>query len=81
MPASGVTSPAGDEGYPGTLEASCTYRLVDPGTLSIRMTAETDLPTIVNFAHHSYFTLDYGQSIRDHLCRLTPSITRRRTAS
>jgi aldose 1-epimerase len=62
----GLTSPAGDEGYPGTLEASCTYRLVDPGTLSIDMTAETDAPTIVNFAHHSYFTLDYGQSIRDH---------------
>jgi len=36
----GLTSPAGEEGYPGTLEASCTYRLVDPGTLSIRMTRD-----------------------------------------
>jgi aldose 1-epimerase len=66
----GLTSPAGEEGYPGTLEASCTYRLVDPGTLSIHMTAETDLPTIVNFAHHSYFTLNYGQSTRDHLLQI-----------
>lgn len=66
----GLTSPAGEEGYPGTLEASCTYRLVDPGTLSIHMTAETDSPTIVNFAHHSYFTLNYGQSIRDHLLQI-----------
>lgn len=66
----GLTSPAGEEGYPGTLEASCTYRLVDPGTLSIHMTAETDAPTIVNFAHHSYFTLAEGQSIRDHLLQI-----------
>ena len=62
----GLTSPAGEDGYPGALEAACTYRLVDPGTLSIHMTAESDLPTIVNFAHHSYFTLNYGHSIRDH---------------
>jgi aldose 1-epimerase len=66
----GLTSPAGEEGYPGTLEASCTYRLVDPGTLSIHMTAETDSPTIVNSAQHSYFTLNYGQSIRDHLLQI-----------
>ena len=66
----GLTSPAGEEGYPGTLEASCTYWLVDPGTLSMHMTAETDLPTIVNFAHHSYFTLNCGQSIRDHLLQI-----------
>jgi aldose 1-epimerase len=66
----GLTSPAGEEGYPGTLEASCTYRLIDPGTLSIQMTAESDLPTIVNLAHHSYFTLNYGHSIRDHLLQI-----------
>jgi aldose 1-epimerase len=66
----GLTSPAGEEGYPGRLEAFCTYRLVDPGTLSIHMTAQSDLPTIVNFAHHSYFTLNYGHSIRDHLLQI-----------
>ena len=55
----GLSSPAGDEGHPGTLETFCTYRLIDPGILSIHMTAETDSRTIVNFAHYSYFTLNY----------------------
>lgn len=69
----GLISPAGEEGYPGTLQATCTYRLVAPATLSIDMTAATDAPTIVNFAHHSYFTLNYGHSIRDHLLQINAS--------
>ena len=66
----GLSSPAGDEGHPGTLETFCTYRLIDPGILSIHMTAETDSRTIVNFAHYSYFTLNYRQSIGDHLLQI-----------
>jgi aldose 1-epimerase len=49
-------SPAGDMGFPGTLRASCTYRL-DGLCLWIEMTATTDAPTVVNLAHHSYFNL------------------------
>jgi aldose 1-epimerase len=56
----------GDQGYPGTLEARCVYRLVDPATLRVVMTASTDALTVVNFAHHSYFTLTPGQPIRNH---------------
>jgi aldose 1-epimerase len=62
----GLTSPAGEEGYPGTLEARCVYRLLPPTTLQIELTAATDAPTIVNLAHHSYFTLSHGDSIRRH---------------
>jgi aldose 1-epimerase len=51
-----LVSPAGDMGYPGTLTARVTYRL-DGSTLAIRMEAETDAPTVVNLAHHSYFNL------------------------
>jgi len=69
----GLTSPAGEEGYPGTLEAACTYRLVAPATLRIEMTATTDAPTIVNLAHHSYFTLEGGRSIRDHRLQINAS--------
>lgn len=60
-----LVSPAGEEGYPGTVTARCTYTLLDPGTLRVEMTAETDAPTIVNMAHHSYFTLEPGGSVRD----------------
>lgn len=33
------TSPAGDEGYPGAVEASVTYRLTDTNELRVEMTA------------------------------------------
>jgi aldose 1-epimerase len=56
----------GDQGYPGTVETHCVYRLVDPATLRVVMTASTDALTVVNLAHHSYFTLTPGQPIRNH---------------
>ena len=65
-----LISPDGDQGYPGTVEAHCTYRMVEPATLRIVMTAITDAPTIVNLAHHSYFSLNPGQNIRSHLLRV-----------
>ncbi|QJP15929.1 galactose mutarotase [Starkeya sp. ORNL1] len=60
----GRTSPDGEEGYPGTVEVRCTYRLCAPGTLRIEMEATTDRTTPVNLAHHSYFTLEPGASVR-----------------
>jgi aldose 1-epimerase len=59
-------SPAGQGGYPGTVEAKCVYRLLPPATLQIEFSATTDAPTLVNLAHHSYFTLNHGKSVRDH---------------
>ena len=66
----GLTSPAGEEGYPGTLEARCTYRLVPPATLSLDLEATTDAPTIVNLAHHPYFTFAPGRPVDDHLVEI-----------
>jgi aldose 1-epimerase len=61
-----LISPDGDEGYPGTLHARCTYAIESPGTLTIELTATTDAPTIANLGHHSYFTLQPGSDVRDH---------------
>ena len=61
-----ITSPDGEEGYPGTLQARCTYRIDAPGTLTVELTATTDAPTIANLGHHSYFTLQPGSDVRDH---------------
>lgn len=61
----GLTSPDGEEGYPGTLEAVCTYRLSPPATLRVEFAATTDRPTIVNLAQHSYFALEPGKTVRD----------------
>lgn len=51
-----LLSPEGEEGYPGTVRARTTYALDDQG-ITITMEAETDKPTVVNQAHHSYWNL------------------------
>jgi aldose 1-epimerase len=53
----GHVSPAGDEGYPGTLTARVTYALTPAGALRIDFFATTDAPTPVNLTQHSYFNL------------------------
>lgn len=52
----GLISPAGDEGFPGTVHATVRYTLQGPA-LRIDYRAETDRPTIVNLTNHSYFNL------------------------
>jgi aldose 1-epimerase len=51
------TSPAGEEGYPGTLRARVTYSLDDTGSLTIDYDATSDAPTIVNMTNHAIFDL------------------------
>lgn len=53
----GLTSPAGDQGYPGTLRARATYEVAGD-QLTVTYAATTDAPTVVNLCHHSYWNLD-----------------------
>jgi aldose 1-epimerase len=62
-------SPDGDQGYPGNLTASCTYRLAG-STLRVELTAVADAETPVNLAQHTHFNLDQSPSILDHTLQL-----------
>ena len=60
------TSPDGEEGYPGTVQAEVTYTLNDAGQLVVDYRATTDKPTIINMTQHSYFNLG-GAKTKDIL--------------
>ncbi|KQP95112.1 aldose epimerase [Methylobacterium sp. Leaf113] len=50
-------SPDGEQGFPGNLDVTVTYRLADDHSLAIDYAAVTDRPTILNLTNHSYFNL------------------------
>ncbi|MGW8180910.1 MAG: aldose epimerase family protein, partial [bacterium] len=44
----------GEEGYPGNLDASVTFTVIED-KLEVDYLAQTDKPTIVNLTNHAYF--------------------------
>lgn len=63
-----LTSPDGEEGYPGNLEITVTYTFDEVCRLFIDYEAKSDADTIVNFTNHAYFNLAGYAScdVKDH---------------
>jgi len=52
-----ITSPDGDQGYPGELKAKVTYMLTDNDEFKVTYEATTSKTTVVNLTQHTYFNL------------------------
>ncbi len=58
-----------EEGYPGNLNVTVTYKLVG-NALQIVHEADTDRSTVVNLTNHSYFKLDDSPYVDDYELQL-----------
>ena len=70
-----ITSPDGDNGYPGEVAITVDYVLNDDNELLIEFRANTDKPTHLNLTNHSYWNLSgAGQgTIGEHELTLAAS--------
>lgn len=60
-----LTSPDGDMGFPGTVDARTSY-VITEGRIEMRYAARTDAPTVINMANHGYWNLAGSRSIAEH---------------
>lgn len=66
-----LTSPDGDEGYPGTVKVTVEYRLTQANELRIHYQAETDKATPLSLTNHTYFNLNgFTDKILDHTAQI-----------
>ena len=70
-----LSSPDGDNNFPGDVDAQVIYSLKQDNSLDIRYSATTDKPTVVNMTNHAYFNLsgNPSNSIEDNILYLNAS--------
>ena len=67
-----LSSPDGDQGFPGACEATLTYELTDDGSFAITYEVLPSARTVVNMTNHSYFNLNgYASgSVEGHVAQI-----------
>jgi aldose 1-epimerase len=75
-----LTSPNGQDGFPGTVVATVTFTLGAKNALTIHYDATTDKPTVINMTNHTYFNLAgeasgtvYNQDLMINADKYTPT--------
>ncbi|MBW8902077.1 MAG: galactose mutarotase [Massilia sp.] len=68
-----LTSPDGDQGFPGELSVRATYRVRPPLTVTVTLEATTTAPTLCSLSSHAYFNLDGGGNIANHRLQIAGS--------
>lgn len=63
------TSPDGEEGYPGTLRLSVTYRAAN-SALELIYDAVSDRDTLCNLTNHAYWNLNGGGTVLGHTLQM-----------
>ncbi|MBE7012364.1 MAG: galactose mutarotase [Ruminococcaceae bacterium] len=53
-----LSSPDGEEGFPGNAEVTVTYTVKNDNSLEIRYLGECDADTVFNMTNHAYFNLN-----------------------
>lgn len=65
-----LRSPPGDQGYPGGVDVSVTYRLEADNRLRILFRGTADAPTHLSLTNHAYFNLAGRGDVGQHQLRL-----------
>jgi aldose 1-epimerase len=68
-----LTSPDGDEGYPGIVDVRVLYLLTADNSLIIDYSAAGDRSTVVNLTQHTYFNLAGSGTIDNHRLQINAS--------
>lgn len=67
-----LVSPDGDEGFPGEVQATVSFRLTDQNEIQIDYKATVDQATPLSMTNHTYFNLSgFKDTIEDHVAKVT----------
>lgn len=66
-----VEVPDGDGGLPGNRRFEARFAVGDGPVLTLTLRAETDAPTLVNLANHSYWNLSDAATFHGHLLQVS----------